>query len=161
MHTSFSNRNITAPIGLGFHFTISPYKLTSHVQTRRAFFIIPYSRLIINWNKWREVGGGASESVGSVPAKVALNQNYPNPFNPATVIRYELPTAGAVKLSIFDVLGREVATLVNECRDAGIYEVMFNASSLSSGTYFYRLESRSSCSRAGLLVETKKMILVK
>jgi hypothetical protein len=107
------------------------------------------------------VGGGASESVGSVPTKVALNQNYPNPFNPVTVIRYELPEASAVKLQVFDMLGRVVATLVNERRDAGIYEVSFNASSLSSGTYFYRLESRSSGSRAGLFAETKKMILVK
>jgi hypothetical protein len=98
--------------------------------------------------------GGAWESVGSVPTKFALNQNYPNPFNPVTVIRYELPEASAVKLQVFDMLGRVVATVVNERREAGIYEAVFNASGLSSGTYFYRLQ-------AGTFVETKKMMLVK
>jgi hypothetical protein len=102
------------------------------------------------------VGGQATQTVtlGSVPTKFALHQNYPNPFNPVTVIRYELPEASAVKVQVFDVLGRVVATVVNEQRDAGIYEVPFNASGLSSGTYFYRLQ-------AGTFVETKKMMLVK
>ncbi len=101
-------------------------------------------------------GGQATltQSIGSVPSKFALHQNYPNPFNPGTVIRYELPEASAVKVQVFDVLGRVVATVVNERKEAGIYEAMFNASSLSSGTYFYRLQ-------AGTFVETKKMVLVK
>jgi hypothetical protein len=107
------------------------------------------------------VGGQATQSVGSVPTKFALHQNYPNPFNPITLIRYELPEASAVKVQVFDVLGRVVATVVNERRDAGIYEVPFNASGLSSGTYFYRLEARSSRSQAGSFVEMKKMMLVK
>ena len=100
------------------------------------------------------VGGQATQSVGSVPTKFALHQNYPNPFNPVTVIRYELPEASAVKVQVFDVLGRVVATVVNERKEAGIYEAVFNASGLSSGTYFYRLQ-------AGTFVETKKMMLVK
>ncbi len=109
------------------------------------------------------VGGQAAQtqSVGSVPTKFALHQNYPNPFNPVAVIRYELPSNAMVKLQVFDVLGRVVATVVNERKEAGIYEAMFNASSLSSGTYFYRLEARSSGSQAGSFVETKKMVLVK
>jgi len=102
------------------------------------------------------VGGQATQTVtlGSVPTKFALHQNYPNPFNPVTVIRYELPNSATVKLQVFDVLGRVVATVVNERKEAGIYEVPFNASGLSSGTYFYRLQ-------AGTFVETKKMMLVK
>jgi hypothetical protein len=100
------------------------------------------------------VGGQATQSVGSVPTKFALHQNYPNPFNPVTVIRYELPNSATVKLQVFDVLGRVVATVVNERKEAGIYEAVFNASGLSSGTYFYRLQ-------AGTFVETKKMMLVK
>ncbi len=100
------------------------------------------------------LGNQSAQAVESVPTKFALRQNYPNPFNPVTVIRYELPTASVVKLQVFDVLGRVVATLLNEKRDAGIYEVPFNAGSLSSGTYFYRLQ-------AGSFVETKKMMLVK
>jgi hypothetical protein len=102
-----------------------------------------------------------TETIGSVPTKFALHQNYPNPFNPITLIRYELPEASAVKVQVFDVLGRAVATVVNERKEAGIYEAVFNASSLSSGTYFYRLEARSSGSQAGSFVETKKMVLVK
>jgi len=105
--------------------------------------------------------GGAWESVGSVPTKFALNQNYPNPFNPVTVIRYELPEASAVKLQVFDMLGRVVATVVNERREAGIYEAVFNASRLSSGTYFYRLQAGSATNGASSFVETKKMMLVK
>jgi hypothetical protein len=102
------------------------------------------------------VGGQAAQtqSVGSVPTTFALHQNYPNPFNPTTVIRYELPSNAVVKVQVFDVLGRVVATVVNERKEAGIYEAMFNASGLSSGTYFYRLQ-------AGSFVETKKMMLVK
>jgi hypothetical protein len=101
-------------------------------------------------------GGQAAqtETIGSVPTRFALHQNYPNPFNPTTVIRYELPSNAVVKVQVFDVLGRVLATLVNERREAGIYEAMFNASGLSSGTYFYRLQ-------AGSFVETKKMVLVK
>ncbi|MFQ3599408.1 MAG: T9SS type A sorting domain-containing protein, partial [Chloroherpetonaceae bacterium] len=103
-----------------------------------------------------------TESVGSVPTKFALSQNYPNPFNPVTVIRYELPQASVVKLQVFDVLGRVVATLVNERRDAGIYEAVFNASTLSSGTYFYRLQaSTTNGASSSSFVETKKMMLVK
>jgi hypothetical protein len=102
------------------------------------------------------VGGQAahSETIGSVPTQFALHQNYPNPFNPTTVIRYELPSNAMVKVQVFDVLGRVVSTVVNEQKEAGIYEAVFNASGLSSGTYFYRLQ-------AGTFVETKKMVLIK
>ncbi|MGQ9805769.1 MAG: T9SS type A sorting domain-containing protein [Chlorobiales bacterium] len=83
-----------------------------------------------------------------------LAQNYPNPFNPTTNISYVLPKAENVSLKIYDVLGREVATLVNEVKAAGAYTVPFNASNLASGVYFYRLQ-------AGSFVQTKKMMLVK
>ncbi len=89
-----------------------------------------------------------------VPKQFALEQNYPNPFNPTTMIRYELPLASAVSLKVYDVLGREVATLVNERQEAGAYSIPFNATALSSGIYFYRLQ-------AGNFVATKKMMLVK
>jgi hypothetical protein len=87
-----------------------------------------------------------------------LEQNYPNPFNPSTVISYRLPVTSKVTLKVYDVLGNEIATLVNEEEPAGEYEVEFNASSgirnLVSGIYFYQL-------KAGSFVETKKMILLK
>ena len=86
--------------------------------------------------------------------KYALLQNYPNPFNPTTSITYELPKASDVSLKVFDMLGREVATLVNERQERGRYSATFNANTLSSGIYFYRLQ-------AGNFVQTKKMMLVK
>jgi hypothetical protein len=93
------------------------------------------------------------------PLQFVLEQNYPNPFNPSTVIRYQLPVSGDVNLKIFDLLGGEVATLVNEYKPAGKYEVTFNSNSgvvwnLPSGVYFYQLKS-------GDCVSTKKMILLK
>lgn len=89
-----------------------------------------------------------------VPDKFDVSQNYPNPFNPSTKITYQLPTAGHVILKIFDALGREVATLVNDNLAAGYYDVTFNADRLPSGIYFYRLA-------AGGYVSVKKMVLMK
>lgn len=83
-----------------------------------------------------------------------LEQNYPNPFNPATTIRYRIPERSFVTLKIYDLLGSEVATLVNEEKPACEYEVEFNAANLTSGIYFYKLQ-------AGSFVQTKKMVLIK
>jgi hypothetical protein len=90
----------------------------------------------------------------TTPAVYLLEQNYPNPFNPTTSISYSIPKAGNVKLTVFDVLGRDVAVLVNEFKTAGSYSLEFNASELSSGVYFYRIE-------AGDFKDVKKMTLVK
>ncbi len=89
-----------------------------------------------------------------IPNYYSLSQNYPNPFNPVTSIKFTLPQSENVKLVVFDILGREVKTLVNEFRHQGVYEVSFDASSLSSGAYFYRLD-------AGEFTATKKMFLIK
>jgi hypothetical protein len=97
---------------------------------------------------------GVFASDNSIPTEFSLSQNYPNPFNPATTIRYALPSSANVKLSVFDLLGREIATLVNEEQSAGWKEVEWNASSLSSGIYFYKLE-------AGGFAEVKKLMLLK
>jgi len=91
---------------------------------------------------------------GSIPDKFSLSQNYPNPFNPATSIKYSVSSIQSVKLSIYNILGKEVETLVNEKQSAGTYEVNWNASNYPSGIYFYRLQ-------AGDFTETKKMILIK
>ncbi|MDX2129021.1 MAG: T9SS type A sorting domain-containing protein, partial [Chloroherpetonaceae bacterium] len=96
-----------------------------------------------------------------LPNTYALNQNYPNPFNPSTTIGYQLPVAGAVSLKVYDVLGREVSTLVNASQAAGSYQANFNASNVSSGVYFYRLEVRSTGSQTVNFMQTKKMVLVK
>jgi hypothetical protein len=88
------------------------------------------------------------------PREFLLSQNYPNPFNPSTTIRFELPKASQVTLTVYDVLGREVSVLVNERRDAGDYEVKFDGSNLASGVYFYRLQ-------AGSYVNAKKLLLLR
>ena len=89
-----------------------------------------------------------------VPKKFALEQNYPNPFNPSTVIRYSLPVTSQVTLKVFDVLGREVVTLINEMQESGYKTVELNATSLPSGVYIYRIS-------AGQFTDVKKLILVK
>jgi hypothetical protein len=89
-----------------------------------------------------------------LPRTAALAQNYPNPFNPTTVIGYQVPGLSIVSLKVYDMLGREVATLVNETKSAGYYTVTFNASGLASGTYIYRLQ-------AGTFVQTRKLLLLK
>ncbi|MCA2005105.1 MAG: T9SS type A sorting domain-containing protein, partial [Ignavibacterium sp.] len=88
------------------------------------------------------------------PSKFELTQNYPNPFNPTTSISFTIPQAGNVKLAVYNLLGQEVAVLVNEFRDAGTYDVEFNASNLNSGVYLYKLEANGS-------TFTKKMTLLK
>ena len=90
----------------------------------------------------------------AVPLIFALEQNYPNPFNPTTQINYSVAKIGLVKISVFDILGREVKTLVNEVKTPGFYAVDFVGTSLSSGMYFYRMES-------GSFVDTKKMTFIK
>ena len=90
----------------------------------------------------------------SVPTVLTLEQNFPNPFNPRTVIRYSLPVMSHVTLKVYNVLGQEVAALVDEVRNAGTYHVEFRGENLSSGMYFYRMQ-------AGDYVETKKLILLK
>ncbi len=91
---------------------------------------------------------------GRTPRVFALRQNYPNPFNPVTNIEFDLPKSEFVNLVVFNTLGQEVRTLVNESKPAGSYRVDFNASNLPSGTYFYRIT-------AGDFVQTNKMTLVK
>jgi hypothetical protein len=94
------------------------------------------------------------DPTAGVPNEFALEQNYPNPFNPSTIISYQLPINSEVRLVIYDMLGREVQTLVNTRQAAGRYSASFNAASLVSGVYFYRLQ-------AGTFGETKKMMLIK
>ena len=112
------------------------------------------------------ITGIEDEFYESIPTEFVLNQNYPNPFNPTTKIAYAIPLLGGdeslsasgrggfVTLKIYDILGNEVAILVNEEKPSGVYEVEFDAKNLSSGVYFYQLKS-------GSFVETKKMILLR
>ncbi len=90
----------------------------------------------------------------AVPSKYLLSQNYPNPFNPTTNIRYQITKSDFVSLKVFDIMGREISTLVNEKQNVGTYEATFDASNLSSGEYFYRLS-------AGDFSDTKKLMVIK
>jgi hypothetical protein len=97
---------------------------------------------------------GITINNNTIPQKYSLNQNYPNPFNPKTVIGYDLPKAGYVKLTVFDLLGREVAVLVNGQQSAGTFRAEWDGSNNSSGIYYYKLTS-------GNFTQTNKMVLVK
>ncbi|OGU70166.1 MAG: hypothetical protein A2V93_03795 [Ignavibacteria bacterium RBG_16_34_14] len=89
-----------------------------------------------------------------IPGSFALAQNYPNPFNPITTIQYSLPQRGNVTLKVYDVLGKEIAVLVNEEKETGVHSVNFDATGLASGIYMYRLQ-------AGSFIETRKMVLIR
>ncbi len=97
---------------------------------------------------------GISPTSNQLPSDFVLHQNYPNPFNPVTNISFDIPQRSFVSLKIYDITGREITTLINETKTAGRYTVNFNGSGLSSGVYFYRIESED-------FVQTKKMLLVK
>jgi len=97
---------------------------------------------------------GVEDEINYTPTSYELHQNYPNPFNPSTKISWQSPVGSHQTLKIFDILGNEIATLVNEYKPAGKYEVEFNAANLPSGVYFYQL-------KAGDFISTKKMVLLK
>jgi len=97
---------------------------------------------------------GIHTTGNQVPSDFGLSQNYPNPFNPTTAIRFQIPSDGNVTLKVYDVLGREVSTVINENLSAGEHEVKFDASNLASGVYLYRIE-------AGSFSDVKKMLLIK
>jgi hypothetical protein len=108
----------------------------------------------IDYNGNFEYFNLSGEVIIGVPAKFDVGQNYPNPFNPSTSINYQLPAADYVSLKIYDMTGREVMQLVNEVKQAGYYTVKFDASKLTSGMYFYKIQS-------GEFSSIKKMMLVK
>ncbi len=102
----------------------------------------------------RIVISGVSDRENEIPTTYTLGQNYPNPFNPTTTINYQLPTQSHVTLKVFDVLGREVATLVNRVEEPGYKSISWDAQSVPSGVYFYRLQTNS-------FIETKKLLLLR
>lgn len=106
------------------------------------------------WAYVNQVLVGVEENGNLLPVQYSLSQNYPNPFNPVTKINFALPKQGLVTLKIYDVLGREVRTVVNEVKAAGYHTVEFNGSNIASGVYFYRLESNG-------FSDIKKMMLIK
>lgn len=141
--------NITA-----IHFKKLHVSDTSTIHPVLVQFFSPLSATQWNIGSWKDYTPTAIDNKTESPNNFELMQNYPNPFNPTTTIKYQIPTSSLVTLKIYNVLGQEVATLVNEMEGTGNYTIKFNADKFASGTYFYRLQ-------AGSLVETKKMLLLK
>ena len=102
---------------------------------------------------------GVTKTINSIPEAYALTQNYPNPFNPATLINYQLPVASNVTLKVFDVLGREISTLVDGMKEAGSYSVSFDASRVSSGVYFAQIAGQGKNGQS--FQKMIKMVLMK
>jgi hypothetical protein len=155
------------PLGQGVYFGYSndvmPGDITSFSNLSQSTYNYPGLSLwefnqITHQYVWDEYSAAwqptsISENL-NVISEYNLAQNYPNPFNPVTSIKYSVPKASHVSLKVYDLLGREVATLVDEEKISGSYQVSFNAANLSSGVYFYRLQSNS-------FDETRKLILLK
>ena len=112
----------------------------------------------LNYGVWRrpllEMITGVEDHSSENPSQFILEQNYPNPFNPSTKIKYSIPQSSNITIKVFDILGNEIETLVNEEKAVGTYELTWYATNLPSGIYFYKLQ-------AGSFIETKKMILLK
>ncbi len=116
---------------------------------------------ILDWFD-QPIVDGLEETESLMPLVYELKQNYPNPFNPQTSIKYSIAKAGKVKLVVYDVLGKEVAELVNETKKAGAYNIVFDGSKYASGLYFYRLQSGDSSTGSGQrFIQTRKMLIVK
>ena len=143
----------TTPTDSSF-LTTNPFVLPVLINGRNLLFLNKNSYIDIPVIGPSAEGPVVADNNINVPAQYSLKQNYPNPFNPVTTIAYTLASTGNVKLIVYDILGREVKTLVNEVQQQGSYTVSFNASGLASGVYFYRIKS-------GSFSDIKKMILVK
>jgi carboxypeptidase T len=140
--TSYANS--TTQLLIRFH-------LTSDNNTQSAGWWVDDIKL----TNYCMIANGVGNHNNEFPKMFALGQNYPNPFNPVTIIKYQLPIQSYVTIRVYDILGKEIATLVNnERKSGGYYEVKFDGSNLASGMYFYKIE-------AGTFSDTKKMILIK
>jgi hypothetical protein len=133
----------TAGLTLPFPYNFDPLGIQRGADSN-------WDRGVYEYNSATSIDSTLTEA----PTAFKLFQNYPNPFNPSTKISWQSTVGSWQTLKVYDVLGREVATLVNEEKPAGIYEIEFNASELSSGIYFYKLQTHD-------FSETKKMILIR
>jgi hypothetical protein len=143
----FDGASTTTWYELGTHIDLIQGQNTVQMQLSWGWMDLDY--LAVPTNVLTSV-----EAPSQVPVSFSLMQNYPNPFNPTTTIKYAIPSSQHVRLKLFDVLGRQVAVLVDQNQHAGFYGVAFDAATLSSGVYFYRIE-------AGSFVQTKRMLLLK
>ena len=120
--------------------------------TNDAYFIPTDDNVSFTKSENTAYNNGSAEN--EIPESYSLNQNYPNPFNPSTTIKFSIPQDGMVSLKVYNILGAEVASLVDEVKSVGTYNVRFDASNLASGIYLYKLVTPN-------FIQTKKMLLVK
>lgn len=134
---------------------LSMVTLRQGSATSAPALMIDGIRIATNWGlAVTGTATGVEENKSILPTKFELSQNYPNPFNPSTTIKYQVPQNSFVNVSVFDILGNQVKTLVNEEKAAGSYDLKFDASNIPSGVYFYKIQTSS-------FTQTKKMILMK
>ncbi len=140
---SWTNISPNTQAGPGCAYSIAVYGQYLLAGNGNGAWRIPLSQLVTG-----------IKNTDKIPMGFELRQNYPNPFNPTTIINYSIPRSSMVTIKVYDVLGREVSTLVNEQKMPGNYKVTFNAGNLASGVYFYQL-------RASDYTAIKKMLLLK
>jgi len=153
---TLAHRNLPAGNKIIFH-AYDPITLTSAVDDTYPYFYwvgTDIDNTLIQALEWFGIPVGVNEGEGNLPLEFSLEQNYPNPFNPATTINFSIPQSSRVTLKIYDILGREVSTLINDTRNAGNYEVNFDASNLASGMYIYTINADN-------FTSSKKMMLLK
>jgi len=144
--------------------SIEPGKYADMVVWKEDFYTMPVAEIIDNEAIYSIIGGVVYDNtitgidddfIGARrPKRFLLSQNYPNPFNPTTIIKYELPRQTKVRISVYDILGKEVNVLVDEIKPPGYYKIEFNASEYPSGVYIYQIQTEK-------FSDAKKMILVK
>jgi hypothetical protein len=139
--------NFTVPGGILAHSMWFYWRVSASNEAGEG----PFSE---EWNFQTTIMTSLNVNTSEIPDQFGLKQNFPNPFNPSTSISFDLPEMSDVKLAVYNTVGQEVAVLVNSSLQAGIYTYVFDASSVPSGIYFYRI-------RAGEFVETKRMVLIK
>jgi len=157
------NRGTTSWIDWGFFVGRSTTNITLYYDVRAYYSIegtessLEYINLKGDY-PFKALTGKDTDNPGITEFAI---DNFPNPFNPTTIVNYQLPYSGMVQIKVFDMLGKEVASLVNNIKDAGIYNVRFDGSSLASGTYLVHIQVNPSDATKAVYIETKKMILLK
>ena len=153
---TMAHRTLTAGNKIIFH-AFDPIALTTAVDDTYPYFYwvgADTANSVFQALQWFDIPVSVNGGEGNLPIEFALEQNYPNPFNPATTIKFSIPEVSKVTLKIYDLLGREVSTLINDTRNAGNYEVNFDASGLASGMYIYTINTDN-------YTLSKKMMLLK
>jgi len=156
-HTGYNSQNLWLHFGLGAASIIDSIKVEWINGATNVYTNVPVNQnaTIIENGALLSVNNYNSEA----PTNFSLRQNFPNPFNPSTKIRFEIPKQSQVKLSVFDITGRLIETLMDEPLGTGNYELQWNGQRFSSGVYFYRLIVSSNEGKT--FTETKKMLMIK